>query len=113
MKQLFKQNVEVDFIANLLSTPDVEKQSITIPEVQPGHRPSTVPGPLVEPLTNRELDILELLAERLSNQEISDKLFISLETVKTHLKNIYQKLCAGSRRDAVDKARKLGILKHQ
>ena len=44
--------------------------------------------PLVEPLSTRELDTLKLIAENLSNQEIADKLFVSPNTVKTHLKNI-------------------------
>jgi len=68
------------------------------------------PQPLVDPLTNRELDILELLSQRLSNKEISAKLFISPNTVKKHLDNMYGKLNVGSRRQAVEKAKKIGIL---
>ncbi len=69
-----------------------------------------VPQSLVDPLTNRELDILDLLVQRLSNQEIADKLFISTTTVKTHLQNIYGKLNVSKRREAVEKAKKIGIL---
>lgn len=65
---------------------------------------------LFEPLTNRELDTLELLAERLYNKEIADKLSVSVETVKTHIKNIYQKLSVSSRRDAIEKARELKLV---
>ena len=65
---------------------------------------------LVDPLTNRELDVLDLLAKRLSNKEIADNLFISTTTVKGHLQNIYGKLNVGRRREAVDKARALGFL---
>jgi len=61
-------------------------------------------------LSDRELDILRLIAEDLTNQEIADKLFISLNTVKTHLKNIFLKLDADSRIKAVDKAKYLVII---
>ena len=60
-------------------------------------------------LSARELDTLKLI-EDLSNQEIADKLFISLNTVKTHLKNIYIKLEVDNRAKAVAKARDLGII---
>ena len=72
--------------------------------------PSDSPQPLVAPLTNRELDVLDLLAQRLSTKEIADKLFISSTTVKGHLQNIYGKLEVNKRSEAVDKAKALGIL---
>ena len=71
---------------------------------------SDSPQPLVEPLSNRELDVLDLLAQRLSNKEIADKLFISITTVKSHIQNIYGKLNVRKRREAVEKAMKIGIL---
>jgi LuxR family maltose regulon positive regulatory protein len=64
----------------------------------------------VEPLTNRELDVLELLAQRLTNNEIAEKLFISAETVKSHLNNLYRKLNVDNRRQAIEKAKGIGIL---
>ncbi|MGD8372252.1 MAG: response regulator [Syntrophobacterales bacterium] len=73
-------------------------------------RPSTSSQLLVAPLTNRELDVLGLLAQRLSNKEIAAELFISPKTVKKHLENIYGKLNVSSRRQAVEKAVILGIL---
>jgi LuxR family maltose regulon positive regulatory protein len=60
-------------------------------------------------LSARELDTLKLI-EDLSNQEIADKLFISLNTVKTHLKNIYLKLEVDNRTKAVAKAKELGLI---
>jgi ATP/maltotriose-dependent transcriptional regulator MalT len=68
------------------------------------------PQALVEPLTNRKLEILERLTQRLQNKEIADRLFISSTTVKTHLNNIYQKLNVSNRRQAVDKAKNFGII---
>jgi LuxR family maltose regulon positive regulatory protein len=65
---------------------------------------------LVGPLTNRELDVLELLEQRFQNKEIAEKLFISPETVKKHLNNIYGKLNVTGRRQAVEKALTLGII---
>ena len=66
---------------------------------------------MVEPLSNRELDVLDLLAQRLSNKEIAEKLFLSTTTVKGHLQNIYGQLNVKKRREAVEKARVLGMLK--
>ncbi len=61
-------------------------------------------------LTNREIDILVLLAERLSDKEIAERLFLSPMTVKKHEQRIYQKLDVHSRRAAVIEARRLGII---
>ena len=66
--------------------------------------------PLIEPLTNRELDVLEHLAKRMYDKEIAEALSISIGTVKTHLKHIYEKLDVPNRRHAVIKAEELGLL---
>ena len=68
-----------------------------------------LPQNLVD-LSSREIETLKLIAENLSNQEIADKLFISLNTVKTHLKNSYLKLEVDSRAKAVEKAKAIGLL---
>ena len=64
----------------------------------------------IDSLSNRELDIINLLAQRLSNKEIADKLFISTSTVKRHTINIYQKLGVNKRREAVEIAKNIGII---
>ncbi|MBK8798677.1 MAG: AAA family ATPase [Anaerolineales bacterium] len=65
---------------------------------------------LIEPLTERELEVLALLASRFTNQEIARHLVVSLPTVKTHAAHIYAKLGVDGRREAVARARRLGLL---
>jgi LuxR family transcriptional regulator, maltose regulon positive regulatory protein len=65
---------------------------------------------LVDPLSDRELEVLRLLASELSGPEIARHLVVSLNTVRTHTKNIYSKLGVGSRREAVRRADELGLL---
>jgi LuxR family maltose regulon positive regulatory protein len=65
---------------------------------------------LVEPLTERELEILAFLGERDSNKEIAAQLFIAPSTVKRHTLNIYRKLDVSNRREAAARARDLGLL---
>lgn len=64
-----------------------------------------------ELLTNREYDVLLLLEQRLRDKEIANQLCVSAETVKFHLKNVYNKLKATDRRDAIVKAEQLGLIK--
>jgi LuxR family maltose regulon positive regulatory protein len=66
--------------------------------------------PLIEPLTQREMDVLQLIAEGLSNQEIADRLFLALSTVKGHARIIFDKLGVQRRTEAVARARELGLL---
>jgi LuxR family maltose regulon positive regulatory protein len=66
--------------------------------------------PLIDPLSERELEVLALVADGMTNQEIGDKLYLSLNTVKVHTRNIYSKLGVNSRTQAVAQARIYGIL---
>ncbi len=68
------------------------------------------PQPLIEPLSERELEILRLLAKGLTNQVIAERLFLALDTIKGHNRNIFNKLQVQSRAEAVIRARELGLL---
>ncbi|MEM7537496.1 MAG: LuxR C-terminal-related transcriptional regulator [Chloroflexota bacterium] len=72
--------------------------------------PATQASPLIEPLSKREIEVLHLIADGLTNQGIANTLVLSLNTVKVHTRNIYGKLDAHHRADAVAKARAVGIL---
>ncbi|MFC5413052.1 response regulator transcription factor [Larkinella bovis] len=61
-------------------------------------------------LSKRELEVLQLIAEGLSNQEIASRLFVSLNTVKTHSSNVLEKLDVKRRTQAVEKARRLRLI---
>jgi ATP/maltotriose-dependent transcriptional regulator MalT len=68
------------------------------------------PSSLVEPLSQRELEVLQLIAQGLSNREISERLFLALMTVKGHNQKIFGKLQVQRRTEAVARARELGLL---
>jgi LuxR family maltose regulon positive regulatory protein len=73
----------------------------------PAHR---APVLLAQPLSDREQAILRYLPTMMSNQEIAGELYVSVNTVKTHLKAIYRKLDVARRRDAVRRGRQLGLM---
>ena len=68
------------------------------------------PDSLPEPLTESEVRVLRLLATDLSKREIGNELYVSVNTVKTHVKHLYAKLDVQTRREAVERARALGLL---
>lgn len=65
---------------------------------------------MVVELTDRELAVLRLLPGRLTQREIGNALYLSMNTVKTHIRNIYGKLAVSSRDEAVEVARSMGLL---
>jgi LuxR family maltose regulon positive regulatory protein len=94
-------SVASDYMERLLAAFDTPKTLAPRPAVA---------QPLIEPLSDRELDVLHLLADGQTNQEIAQALCVSTNTVKTHLRNIYGKLDVHSRREAVAQANKLSLL---
>ena len=125
LKDLRKKEVAVSYVKKILAAfPDTEskppltdlgatneEREFEAETVTPIENPkSKIQNSLIEPLSNRELDVLELLAQRLQNKEIAEKLFVSPATIKSHLESIYQKLNVSKRREAIDKAYALKII---
>jgi len=89
-----------DYTSKLLTAFDTNNQgNIPLPR-----------QPLVEPLSKREVEVLQLIAQGLSNREISERLFLALSTVKGHNRNIFAKLQVQRRTEAVARARELGLV---
>jgi NarL family two-component system response regulator LiaR len=91
----------------------IVKQEVVVKEVLVPTEVTSPPDPrMLQELnvSERELEVLQCLARGLSNEEIAGQLFISLNTVKTHLSNLYFKLDVKRRTQAVEKARSLGII---
>ncbi len=107
-----RENIAAEYISQLLDAFKDEEPGAA-PDVS-AHDTPTHLSPhnqaLLDPLTKRETEILTLLAQRLTNREIAEKLFIAPGTVKLHTIKIYRKLGAHSRREAVAKAGEIGLL---
>jgi LuxR family maltose regulon positive regulatory protein len=102
LRQTAARGIAVDFIGRLLA-------AFRASELRGGEAPSRN-QPLVEPLSERELEVLRLLTGGNNNDEIGRSLYVSANTVKAHLKSVYRKLDVNSRREAVGKARQLDLL---
>jgi LuxR family maltose regulon positive regulatory protein len=86
------------------------RRLLSASEKQGENAPASPPQPLIDPLSQRELEVLRLVEQGLSNDQISKKLFLSVNTVKGHNLRIFNKLQAKSRTEAVARARDLGLL---
>jgi LuxR family maltose regulon positive regulatory protein len=92
------------FVQKILAT---SHSAVKAPDLSNGNHSN---GDLTEPLTQRELEVLSLLMQHQTDQEIARELYVSLNTVRSHTKHIYSKLNAHNRRQAVKKARELGLV---
>ena len=102
--EMLSRDINPDFVRRLLAAfPTDEPQ-------QAGSPPTPAQSGLVEPLSERELEVLQLIAQGLTNHEIASRLFVSQNTGKAHTRNIYGKLDVHNRTQAIARARVLGIL---
>ena len=111
LREAARHGMLPDYAAKLLFALEVEQQN----ETSESHPPvpsklSPTSQPLMEPLSERELDVLRLFKTELSGPEIARQLVIGLSTVRTHTKSIYNKLGVNSRRAAVRRAEELGLI---
>ncbi len=98
------RGIRPDYIARLLAAFEAEKRD------REGKPALPLAGSLIEPLSPRELQILKLITQGLSNREIGERLFLALDTIKGHNRKIFDKLEVQSRTEAIARARALGLL---
>lgn len=101
--QAVAQKIVPQYAGKLLAVFSAENQNVTDTRI-------SMSGEMIEPLSQRELEVLRLIAEGLSNREIAQRLVISLSTVKGHTTNIFGKLGVKNRTQATARSRSLGIL---
>jgi LuxR family maltose regulon positive regulatory protein len=98
------RGIKPDYTGKLLAVFETEKR---VSQGKPGLPPA---GLLIEPLSQREQKILQLISQGLSNREIGERLFLALDTIKGHNRNIFDKLQVQSRTEAVARAHELGLI---
>lgn len=106
-----KGHLELHMEDGVMSYALMERDRKGLPE-KPSEMESSVENPhsLDDPLSEREMEVLALLSSGRTNAEIASDLFVALGTVKAHVNNIYRKLGARNRAEALARARKLGLL---
>ena len=104
LREAAARGILPDYTARLLAALEVDAQTA---EQKPDHPPAKS---LIEPLSQRELKVLQLIAQGLSNREIGERLFLALDTVKGHNRKIFGKLQVQNRTEAAARARELGLL---
>lgn len=104
LREVSERKIMPEYSARLMAAFEAEPQK---GDEKPDLSPEKL---LIEPLTQREVDVLRLIAEGLSNQEIGDRLFLALDTVKGHNRRIFEKLQVQRRTEAIARARELGLL---
>ena len=118
LQQAVGRSISRDYAKRLLAAFPTSGFRSQVARAGLGATPTSTPGPvtvepetvLIEQLSERELEVLRLIAEGLTNREIAERLFIAVSTVKTHINNIYRKLDASNRAQAVTRVSELNLL---
>jgi LuxR family transcriptional regulator, maltose regulon positive regulatory protein len=112
--EVASQRIQPEYVGRLLAAFPTGDQPSAVSHqssaVRTHHSSPSTQHSLIEPLSERELEVLRLVAEGSSNEEIAQRLVLSLSTVKFHTSNIFGKLAVKNRTEAVARARGLGIL---
>ena len=103
--EALRREIAPDYVSRLLGAFSLDDEEQT--KSPKSQTPDSV---LIEPLSDREIEVLHLIAEGLTNPEIAARLILSPHTIKVHTRNINGKLGAHNRTEAVTKARALGVL---
>lgn len=105
------RHVAPAFVDGLLSAATDQTQRLAVQPPVPSSAPAVpVSQPMVDPLSEREREVLHHIAAGLTNREIAQELFIAIGTVKRHINNIYGKMNVHSRTQAIARARELGLI---
>ena len=110
LRQAATRGIAPEYVSRLVAAFEQPAHHGGVASLAQPHRPPPLVQPLAEPLSERELDVLRLLATGLSNPEIAEQLYVASSTVRSHLKSIYGKLNVHKRWDAVRRAEELGLL---
>jgi LuxR family maltose regulon positive regulatory protein len=103
--EALSQGISPDYVQRLLAAfPDFDSEQTTSSQKQ------TSETEWIEPLSERELEVLQLISDGLTNKEIASRLYLSLNTIKAHTRTIYSKLGVNSRTKAVVRGKALGVL---
>jgi LuxR family maltose regulon positive regulatory protein len=106
LHEALSRGISPDYVRQLLGAFPIDE-----PEQATSTKSKVDQSELIEPLSEREIEVLELIAEGLTNQEISSRLYITLNTVKTHTRQFYAKLGVHTRTQAVARGRALGLIR--
>jgi len=111
LREVLDKGIMPNYVTRLLHEVESQKSKV---ESQEGEQHDlglrTLDYGLIEPLSDRELEILRLIETGITNREIAAKLYIAISTVKTHINNLYGKLGVSNRVQAIARARELGLL---